>query len=165
MILVGISNSKNRTRDLTTSTITEKYGMPFNQENGEANNFRIFLEIELIPFIEKKYSVSSFRTLIGHSYGGLFTINTLLNHSDLFSNYLAIDPSLDWDNQKIVKQTEEVLTKNNFEGKALYMSLSGQLHMQNSEITIDNVMQDTTDYTAFARSNISLSNILYMVIA
>ena len=38
------------------------------------------------------------------------------------------------------------------------MSLSGQLHMQNSEITIENVMQDSSDYTLFARSNIEFSN-------
>ena len=40
------------------------------------------------------------------------------------------------------------------------MSLSGQLHMQNSQITIDNVMQDTTDFTLFARSNIAFSNMV-----
>ena len=31
MILIGISNSENRTRDLTTSKIIEKYGMPFSR--------------------------------------------------------------------------------------------------------------------------------------
>ena len=35
MVLVGISNDKNRVRDLTTSTITTKYGMPFNEKNGK----------------------------------------------------------------------------------------------------------------------------------
>ena len=40
------------------------------------------------------------------------------------------------------------------------MSLSGQLHMQNYKITIDNVMQDTSDFTLFARSNIAFSNLV-----
>ncbi|WP_452226451.1 alpha/beta hydrolase-fold protein [Lacinutrix cladophorae] len=158
MVLIGISNAENRTRDLTISKISFRRGMPYNEENGEADNFLKFISEELIPFIENKYPVSNYRTLIGHSYGGLFTVYSLINKPELFANYLAIDPSLDWDNQKIVKQTEEALATNSFEGKALYMSLGGQLHMQNSEITIDNVMQDTTDYTAFARSNILLSN-------
>jgi predicted alpha/beta superfamily hydrolase len=78
MVIVGISNDKNRIRDLTTSTITTKYGMPFNENNGEANNFSKFLEKELIPYIENKYPVTNFRTLIGHSYGGLFAIYTLI---------------------------------------------------------------------------------------
>ena len=63
MVLVGISNDKNRIRDLTTSTITTKYGMPFNEKNGEADNFRKFIETELIPFIENKYPVTNYRTL------------------------------------------------------------------------------------------------------
>lgn len=160
MVLVGISNDKNRTRDLTTSTITTKYGMPFNDENGKADNFSKFIEKELIPFIENKYPVTNFRTLIGHSYGGLFTIHTLINHPHLFANYLAIDPSLDWDNQKLLKEAQEILTTQEYKNKSLFMSLSGQLHMQNSKVTIDNVMQDTTEFTLFARSNIAFSNLV-----
>jgi predicted alpha/beta superfamily hydrolase len=160
MVIVGISNAENRIRDLTTSKIKEKYGMPFNEENGEADNFSNFISTELIPFIENKYPVTSFRTLIGHSYGGLFVIHTLINHPQLFSNYLAIDPSLDWDNQKILTKAKEQLLSNNYKGKSLFMSLSGQLHMQNPKVTIDNVMHDKSDFTLFARSNITFSNIV-----
>lgn len=159
MVLIGISNDKNRVRDLTTSTITTKYGMPFIEKNGEANNFRKFIETELIPFIENKYPVTNYRTLIGHSYGGLFTISTLIHQPYLFANYLAIDPSLDWDDQKLINEAREILSSKNYKNKALFMSLSGQLHMQNSKITIDNVMQDTTDFTLFARSNITFSKL------
>ncbi len=81
MVLVGISNEKNRIRDLTTSTIKTQDGMPYNEINGKAENFSEFIEKELIPFIERKYPVSNFRTLIGHSYGGLFTIYTLINNT------------------------------------------------------------------------------------
>ena len=160
MVLVGISNNKNRIRDLTTSTIKTKYGMPFNEKNGEADNFIKFIEKELIPFIENKYPVTNFRTLIGHSYGGLFTMYTLINHPHLFANYLAIDPSLDWDDQKLLKEAQELLTTQKYENKSLFVSLSGQLHMQDSKITIDNVMKDTTDFTLFARSNIAFSNLV-----
>jgi len=161
MVLVGISNSKNRMRDLTTSKIKTMYGMPFNDENGEAANFSKFIETELIPFVEKKYPVTNFRTLIGHSYGGLFTIYALIHHPQLFSNYVAIDPSLDWDDQKLINESREILSSQNYKGKSLFMSLSGQLHMQNQEVTIENVMQDTSDITLFARSNITFSNIVY----
>ncbi len=160
MVLVGIANDQNRVRDLTTSTITSKYGLPFNDKNGEADNFRSFIQNELIPFIEKKYPVSNYRTLIGHSYGGLFAISTLIHHPSLFDNYLAIDPSLDWDNQKLLKEAQVLFADQKYQGKALFMSLSGQLHMQNSRITFDNVMQDTTDYTVFPRSNIAFSNLV-----
>ena len=158
MIIVGISNRNNRTRDLTTSEIQTRRGAAYNQETGGAENFTLFIEKELIPHIEASYPATTYRTLIGHSYAGLFTINMLMNHSDLFDNYLTIDPSLDWDEQKLLNQSKEILSTRDYHGKALFMSLSGQLHMQNSEITIENVMQDSSDYTLFARSNIEFSN-------
>lgn len=156
MIIVGISNAENRTRDLTTSKITSRRGMPYNEEHGEAKHFLSFIKTELIPHIEDNYPVTNYRTLIGHSYAGLFTIYTLLNEPDLFANYISIDPSLDWDDQKIMKQAKSDFLNKNFHGKGLFMSLGGQLHMQNSDITLENVMQDTSAYTLFARSNIEL---------
>ena len=67
--------------------------------SGGAERFTQFLADELIPTIERTYPTSGHRTLIGHSYAGLFTIHTLIHHPDLFRNYVAIDPSLDWDDQ------------------------------------------------------------------
>ena len=161
MILIGISTLNNRTRDLTTSVITESYGMPYTRENGKASNFAKFMADELIPYVEANYRVTSFRTLIGHSYGGLFTVYALLHHPELFSNYLAIDPSLDWDNQKLIKEGEQLLASKSYEGKSLFISLNGQLHWQNAAITIDNVMDDTSDDTLFPRSNITFRNSIH----
>lgn len=160
MVLVGISNDENRMRDLTTSKVTSMYGMPFNEPNGEAERFFNFLEKELIPYIEENYPVTSYRSLIGHSYGGLFTLYALLNHPALFSNYLAIDPSLQWDDQKLLNEAQDLLGSYDFQNKALFMSLSGQLHMQNPEVTIDNVMEDSSDFTIFPRSNIAFSQMV-----
>jgi len=158
MIIVGISNRENRTRDLTTSKVETRRGAAYNQETGGAENFTLFIEKELIPHIEANYPATGYRTLIGHSYAGLFTINMLLNHTGLFDNYIAIDPSLDWDDQKLLKHSKELLSAGDYKGKSLFMSLGGQLHMQNSDITIENVMQDSSEYTLFARSNIEFSN-------
>jgi predicted alpha/beta superfamily hydrolase len=160
MVIVGISNDKNRMRDLTTSKVTEMYGVPFEQENGEAANYREFIETELIPFVENKYPVTNFRTLIGHSYGGLFTLYLLVHHPQLFSNYLAIDPSLDWDNQKLIREAKDKVSNTDYKGKSLFMSLGGQVHMQKSEMTLNEVKEDTTDFTIFARSNIAFSEVL-----
>ncbi|MGB5321987.1 alpha/beta hydrolase, partial [Lutimonas sp.] len=62
MILIGISNAKNRTRDLTTSALSERRGQAYNQENGGAEKFTQFIESELIPFIEDQYPVTNYRT-------------------------------------------------------------------------------------------------------
>lgn len=160
MIVVGINNGNTRMRDLTTSRITEMNGRPFNFPNGEADKFTKFIASELIPHIEKNYPATSFRTLIGHSYGGLFTLFALVHHPDLFQNYIAIDPSLDWDNQKLIQEAKTKLIDQNYTNKSLFVSLGGQLHMQNPEITINNVMDDPSDFTLFARSNITFSQMV-----
>ena len=75
MILVGISNKNNRTRDLTTSKIKMRRGSVVNVETGGATKFTQFIENELIPHIDNAYPTTPYRTIIGHSYAGLFTIN------------------------------------------------------------------------------------------
>lgn len=159
MILVGISNQNNRTRDLTISKITNRQGGAFNFETGGAEKFTQFIKTELIPFIDKKYPTTNYRTLIGHSFGGLFTINTLLHHSEMFANYLAIDPSLDWDNQKLIKEAADILKEKKFKNKSLFISLGGQLHMQRNDVTLKNIMDDKSDYTLFGRSNLEFTKI------
>ena len=159
MILIGISNQQHRTRDLTISKITSRQGGAFNFETGGAEKFTQFIKNELIPHIDSKFSTTNYRTLIGHSFAGLFTVNTLIHHPKMFHNYLAIDPSLDWDNQKLVKEARVLLKKNSYQNKQLYISLSSPLHMQRNDVTLDNIMTDKTDYTLFGRSNIEFTNL------
>lgn len=159
MILVGVSNRTNRTRDLTTSQIQMRRGSIMDSQTGGAENFSRFIEQELIPLIDSRYPTLPYRTLIGHSYAGLFTINMLVNHGHLFQNYIAIDPSLDWDDQKLLRQAKEKIKTENFSGKSLFVSLAAeQLHMQDESITIDNLMSDTSEFSLFARSIMEFSN-------
>lgn len=159
MILVGVSNRTNRTRDLTTSQIQMRRGSTMDSQTGGAENFSKFIEHELIPLIDSRYPTLPYRTLIGHSYAGLFTINMLVNHGHLFQNYIAIDPSLDWDDQKLLKLAKEKIKTEDYSGKSLFVSLAAeQLHMQDESITIDNIMSDTSEFSLFARSIMEFSD-------
>lgn len=158
MILVGISNQTNRTRDLTTSKIKMWGSDEINPNTGGADKFSEYITKELIPYVNKTYPTTSYRTLIGHSYAGLFTINMLLNHKEYFKNYIAIDPSLDWDNQKLLKQAKEKLVSENFKGKSLFVSMAAeQLHMMDENVTINNLMENTSEFTLFPRSIMEFS--------
>ncbi len=70
MILVGISNQTNRTRDLSTSKVTYRNGGAVNENTGGAESFTQFMEIELMPYVDQNYPTTPYRTLIGHSYAG-----------------------------------------------------------------------------------------------
>lgn len=151
MIVVGISNRNNRTRDLTPSEVDMRNGMPVAVSGG-AERFTRFLAEELIPYIDRAYPTAPHRTLIGHSYGGLFTINTLIHHRDLFTNYIAIDPSLDWDDQEFLGEATAALAEDDFSGKGLFVSMANELIRFTETLTLDDVMQDTTVFSLGIRS-------------
>lgn len=101
-LLVGIENTERR-RDLTGPTENEKDRKIAPRVGGSAK-FRAFIRDELIPAIEKRYRTTSERAIVGESLAGLFIVETLLTEPALFDTYIAFDPSLWWNDEKLVKQ-------------------------------------------------------------
>ncbi len=65
---------------------------------GGAPQFFQFIKKEIIPLIESNYRVDdSYRVLGGSSYGGIFTLYTLMTATDLFDAYIALGPAFYWD--------------------------------------------------------------------
>jgi hypothetical protein len=118
MILVAIaypgaaadraSYRMNRTRDYTPAYAPDGgYGAEHQKVSGGGPKFRAFLATELIPLIERRYRTHAHdRTLIGHSYGGLFGTYVLLTEPALFKRYILISPSL-WYANRIALTMEE----------------------------------------------------------
>jgi len=119
MIVIAIPNTDDRTRDLTPETTMGKERFP---TSGGAEKMLSFLKKELIPHVNEKYRTEDYRTLVGHSFGGLFVTHTFLHHPDIFDSYISISPSLWWDNQKMVKEQTDAF----FEEQ---QSLVGHLYM------------------------------------
>ena len=109
MIIVAIPNT-DRSRDLTPTAVDFDFfsGDSIQYSSGGGNKFLDFMEDELIPHIEKTYPASPYRTFVGHSFGGLSVINALISRQHLFNNYVAIDPSLWWDDQAFLKVADSV---------------------------------------------------------
>ena len=127
LIVVGVTNT-DRTRDLTPAKSTNKNaaGELQNPTAGGADNFLKFFETELIPEIEKQYRVQPYRILAGHSFGGLFAIHAMISKPGLFNSYIAVSPSLQWENAEALKRAEEFL-KNQKEMKVtLFTSLGNE---------------------------------------
>jgi hypothetical protein len=76
---------------------------------GGAMRFRQFLASELIPHIERTYRTSGLRLLFGHSAGGQFALHVLASQPDLFHAYVALSPSLDWDERLPVRELQAAL--------------------------------------------------------
>lgn len=118
MILVGIQNT-NRTRDLTP-TKTERPG------SGGAGKFLDFIETELLPFVDKNYRTEPYRVFMGHSLGGLAVVYTMITRPNLFGGYVAASPVLHWDNNFVIKKSEELFrSRKNFD-KSLFIALGNE---------------------------------------
>ncbi|TPG42073.1 alpha/beta hydrolase-fold protein [Flavobacterium pectinovorum] len=157
MIVVGITNT-NRNRDLTpTHSDVDPPFVPkgLSDQSGGGEKFAEFLEKELIPYIDNKYPAASYRTLIGHSFGGLTAINILTNHTNLFNSYIAIDPSMWWDHQKFIAETEKKLTNKNLANVSLFMAGANTM---NDDMDVVKVRKDTAVFTRHIRSILDLND-------
>lgn len=91
-IVVAIENV-DRERDFTITKLHTKRANTM----GGGQKFLDFIEKELIPHVDTHYRTAPHRTLIGHSLGGLLTLNAYLDPNSLFDAYLVVDPSIWWE--------------------------------------------------------------------
>jgi uncharacterized protein (TIGR03067 family) len=125
VIVVGIENTIRR-RDLTgpTDNANDKKLSP---EVGGSAAFRKFIRAELMPEVAKRYRTAKETAVVGESLAGLFVVETFFREPDLFDTYLAIDPSLWWNDEKLVKDATKWLRENvQLERKQLFLASSDE---------------------------------------
>jgi predicted alpha/beta superfamily hydrolase len=112
LIVIGIGSGsrERRTRDLTPVS-TSEMDRRFHPVHGGAANFLSFLIQELMPMVDKKYRTRPYRILVGHSLGGLFAAHAFSEKTAAFQAYIAIDPSLSWNNGAVVDQIAGMLNR------------------------------------------------------
>ena len=122
-LLVGIENTERR-RDMTGATENEE-DKKIAPRVGGSEAFRKFIRDELMPQVKRRYRTTDEKAIVGESLAGLFVIETFLLEPNLFDTYIAFDPSLWWNNQKLVKNAAERLRANLKLNKTLYFASSG----------------------------------------
>jgi len=151
MIVVGIQNT-DRTRDLTpTHSTTSPYGQTpeMLKNSGGGDNFLAFIEKELMPYVDTTYPAAPYKMLVGHSFGDLLVMHTLLNKPELFNSYIAIDPSVWWDEQALVKKATAALQENRFPAKPFYLAIANVLNTKND---IKKIEKDTSELSISMRT-------------
>ena len=124
MLVVGIANTE-RTRDLTPPTQVETE-LRFHPKNGGADTFLQFISGELIPYVDTHYRSRPYKVLVGHSIGGLFAIYVLASNPKLFNAYIAIDPTLSWNNDAAVTKLETVFKDTKELSSDLYITATDE---------------------------------------
>jgi predicted alpha/beta superfamily hydrolase len=123
-ILVGIENTERR-RDMTgpTANANDKKIAP---RVGRSQAFRSFIRRELMPQVRTRYRTTDETAIVGESLAGLFVVETFLLEPDLFDTFIAIDPSLWWNNQKLVADSAERLQSRKKQETTLYLASSDE---------------------------------------
>jgi hypothetical protein len=131
MIVIAVPNTE-RTRDLTpraradsawmTSPTGERRVARFPGQGG-ADAFLRFLVEELAPWVDARYPTAAYRVLVGHSFGGLFAVHAALRRPDSFNAYVAVSPSLWWDEGRLIQDAGQLLATGNFDGRFLFMTM------------------------------------------
>jgi len=160
MIVVAISNT-DRQRDLTpTHSIQWSDGTVDSaalKTSGGGEKFIQFMEKELIPHMESTYRTNPYRMFVGHSLGGLTVLNTLINHPSLFNSYVAIDPSVWWDKQSLLKKANTILAQKSFAGKKLFYGAANTMVKGMDTLR---VVKDTAIRNVHVRNNFKFREVL-----
>lgn len=125
VIVVGVQTRK-RQSELTPPPADPRYRRAFPASGG-AGRFRAFLAEEVIPFVERTYRTGERRAVMGESLAGLFVVDTLLAQPELFHDYVAISPSLWWDDRRPMREAAARLQARPLPaGRRLYLAIADE---------------------------------------
>nr|WP_224365369.1 alpha/beta hydrolase-fold protein [Hyalangium versicolor] len=120
MIVVGIENTERR-RDVTGPTEVDEDRKIAPRVGGSAA-FRDFIRNELMPEVRRRYRVTDETAIIGESLAGLFIVETFFLQPEMFDTYIALSPSLWWNNEELVRKADERLKAQSELRKTLFLS-------------------------------------------
>ena len=77
-----------------------------------------------MPQVRSRYRTTGETAVVGESLAGLFVVETLLLEPDLFDTYIAFDPSLWWNDQRLLGSAAPSLRARPRHGERLYLASS-----------------------------------------
>jgi predicted alpha/beta superfamily hydrolase len=124
-LVVGIENTERR-RDMTgpTANAEDKKIAP---RVGGADAFRAFIRTELMPEVKRRYRTTGETAIVGESLAGLFVVETWLREPELFDTFIAFDPSLWWNDAKLLDAAPALLRdRREAKQKTLFLASSAE---------------------------------------
>ena len=158
MIVIAIPNT-DRLRDMTPTNSEKEFdGKPKKKRDtsgGMANFFR-FIQTELIPKVDATYRTAPYRVFVGHSLGGITTINALYTIPETFNAYVAIDPSLWWDDRLLLKKARDYVSKPGLAGRALFVAQANTITASDTTANphFDSIIQLNSIMEAYNKSGL-----------
>ena len=150
VIFVGIGHIGNylelRRRDFIPPVVKDSTVVVSDDRYfGHGDNFYRFMTNELIPYVNRNFPNNGRFTYIGHSLGGLFAFHCLMKPRTIFTNHIALSPSL-WINYNNFFVQEEAFSQSDHEefNTTLYHAC-GTLEWHNKILRGSRRMKDVLD--------------------
>lgn len=128
VIIVAVRNT-DRSRDLspTRGTIRRRDGTVEERPNtGGGPRFLEFFERELIPYVESHYRTRPYRIFAGHSLGGLFALEALMEKPALFPAVIAVSPALGWEQDWAIARLEKFAGEKHEAPRTLVVTMANE---------------------------------------
>lgn len=140
-LLVGIENTSRR-RDMTGPTRVAE-DRKIAPRVGGSRAFRAFVRKELMPAIRARYRTTRETAIVGESLAGLFVLETFFLEPALFDTYIAIDPSLWWNGEELVRRAAARLRGKRPRGtRTLFLAASSQAEIAMHTGRLAKVLED-----------------------
>ncbi|WP_158561221.1 alpha/beta hydrolase [Emticicia sp. C21] len=130
---------------------------------GGGKNFNSFIVNQLIPYIDKEFRTeTSNRSLMGHSFGGYFSLYALLNQIEsnqtTFKNIASASPSLWYNNYYLNQLTAKLQSKKTPDSLNIYLTAGG---LEDPTWNINPLKKLSTDITNAHVSNLNVHQAIY----
>ena len=110
LIVIAISNNEKQHHD---------------PDRGK-EKFTRFIRDDVMAYVDTHYRTTGLNTLFGHTKAGWMTMELLANQPELFDNYIAASPPLEYDEVDIHNKIVANSKTNKLHGKSLYMTFSNE---------------------------------------
>lgn len=125
-ILVGIETVQRRAEITPLVADPAPYVAELGVAPGGSERFRRFIAEDIKPWIEARYRTSGNDAVMGESLAGLFVVETLFEQPQLFDDYIAVSPSLWWEEMKYGRDATAYLRRLPAGARRLYVSLADE---------------------------------------
>lgn len=111
-----------RALDYTPATSIPNDNVYHGHHGGGSEAFRQLLFSTVFPWVNKTAHINPAELSVwGHSFGGLFVLDTLYTAPDRFRHYYAASPSLGWGNDILLRRVDALSAKQ-FTGRTLLLA-------------------------------------------
>ena len=151
LVIVSLPSTMESRWTYYTPTSAKKESNYSNSDDlykrtGKFNEYSLFVQEELIPFVEKKLNIKfNSKTIFGHSLGGLGGLSFFTLKPNIFDNYIIASPSSLFDEFYIIKEIEKI---KKYSFSKLYLSVAENDmngYLQNTEYINETISKNKTD--------------------